>query len=235
MSDFSYVGGELEVFAHATQWKSYVRSILRRYLTGDILEVGAGIGSATQALCDGTGGRWVCLEPDAQLAGRIPVSTVPALRRCKVVVGTLSSLEPAESFDAIIYMDVLEHIADDAAELSLAARRLNPKGVVAVLSPALPWLYTPFDAAIGHHRRYTKKSLRAIAPPGLCEETCIYLDAVGFLASAANKLFLRSAAPSLSQIRFWDKCLVPVSRLTDGIVRHGFGRSILAVWRRVDQ
>lgn len=231
MTDFSYVGGELEVFAHATRWKSYVRSRLRPYLTGDVLEVGAGIGSATQAFCDGTMRRWVCLEPDPQLAARIPVSTVPALRRCEVVVGTLSDLQPAERFDAILYMDVLEHIEDDAAELSLAAGRLKPNGVVAVLSPALPWLYTPFDAAIGHHRRYTKQSLRVIAPPELREETCVYLDSVGFLASAGNKLLLRSAAPSVSQIRFWDKCLVPLSRLADGVLGYPFGRSILAVWR----
>ena len=73
MTDFAYVGNELVLFAGATTWKSYVRFRLRSYLSGDILEVGAGIGAATATFYDGTQRRWVCLEPDA-LADRIKSS-----------------------------------------------------------------------------------------------------------------------------------------------------------------
>ena len=68
MSDFQYMGSELEIFAHANNWKSYVQSQLRPYLIGDVLEVGAGIGGTTRALNDGTQRRWVCLEPDSAAA-----------------------------------------------------------------------------------------------------------------------------------------------------------------------
>jgi hypothetical protein len=57
-------------------------------------------------------------------------------------------------------------------------------------------LYTRFDAAIGHYRRYTKSSLRSIAPQGLQEKKCVYLDSLGLLASLGNKLFLHSPVPS---------------------------------------
>ena len=70
MSDFVYVGNELELFAGATIWKSYVHFRLRSYLSGDILEVGAGIGAATGTFYDGTQKGWVCLEPDRDLAER---------------------------------------------------------------------------------------------------------------------------------------------------------------------
>lgn len=78
---------------------------------------------------------------------------------------TLAALPRDSRFDTILYIDVLEHIADDRAELVEAARRLNPGGYLVVLSPAHQWLFTAFDAAIGHVRRYTAKSLRGFRLP----------------------------------------------------------------------
>lgn len=233
MNDFRYVGTELDVFVHATNWKSYVRANLRQYLRGDVLEVGAGIGAATQLLNDGTQRRWLCLEPDRLLANRIRSSLPPGLQNCEIVVGRLSDLALSEMFDAILYMDVLEHIEDDKTELARASSHLKLNGSLLVLAPALPWLYTPFDAAIGHHRRYTKLSLRAIVSDGLKEERIHYLDSIGMLTSVGNRLFLRSATPRVSQILFWDRVLVPLSTVIDPVVAHSFGRSILAIWRKV--
>jgi SAM-dependent methyltransferase len=232
MADFAYVGSELDMFACATTWKSYVRSHLRPYLSGDILEVGAGIGAATATFNDGTQRRWVCLEPDRALAQRIKPGISPALTNCEVITGTVSDLGPKELFDGILYMDVLEHIEADATELAHAAAHLKPNGILAILSPALPWLFTPFDAAIGHYRRYTKSSLRSIAPQGLREAKCIYLDSAGFLASLGNRLFLRAPIPSKAQIRFWDRFMVPISRFADRALGYAIGRSILVIWRK---
>jgi len=232
MTDFAYVGSELALFADATTWKSYVRFHLRPYLSGDILEVGAGIGAATAAFNDGTQRRWVCLEPDRSLADRIKSSLPRELTNCEVVVGTLSMLGPEEQFDGILYMDVLEHIEADAAELARAAAHLKPNGILAILAPALPWLYTRFDAAIGHYRRYTKNSLRSIAPQGLQEKKSVYLDSVGLLASLGNKLFLHSPVPSKAQIRFWDRSMVPISRFADRALGYMIGRSILVIWQK---
>jgi SAM-dependent methyltransferase len=232
MTDFVYVGNELELFADATTWKSYVHFHLQPYLSGDILEVGAGMGAATGTFNDGTPRRWVCLEPDRALADRIKPSLPPGLTNCEVIVGTLSDLGPGEQFDSILYMDVLEHIEADAAELARAALHLRPNGTLAILSPALQWLFTPFDAAIGHYRRYTKTSLRSIVPKGLRETKCIYLDSAGLLASLGNKLFLRSSIPSKAQIQLWDRAMVPISRYTDRALNYAIGKSILGVWQQ---
>lgn len=232
MTDFAYVGTELDLFAGATTWKSYVRSHLRPFLTGEVLEVGAGIGAATAAFNDGTARRWVCLEPDRALAERIRPGLPSKLANCEVVVGSLADFTPEERFDCVLYMDVLEHIEADGPEVARAAAHLKPNGALAVLSPALAWLFTPFDAAIGHYRRYSKNSLRSIAPPGVREAKCVYLDSAGLLASLGNKLFLRSPTPSEAQIRFWDRFMVPISRITDRLVAYAIGRSILMVWRK---
>jgi hypothetical protein len=109
---------------------------------------------------------------------------------------------------------------------------LKANGVIIVLAPAFPWLYTPFDAAIGHFRRYTRKSLRAVAPQGLQEEKCIYLDAFGILASAGNLLFLQASNASPGQMRFWDNYLVPISRFMDRALAYSLGKSVLGIWRK---
>jgi len=99
-----------------------------------------------------------------------------------------------------------------------------------VLAPAHAFLYTPFDCAIGHFRRYTTGTLRAIAPAGLRERKLVYLDSFGALALLGNRLLLRSALPTERQILTWDRFLVPGSRWLDPLLRHKAGKSVLGVW-----
>jgi SAM-dependent methyltransferase len=232
VAECKYVGNELEIFAHAVNWKSYVRAKIQRFLRGQVLEVGAGIGTGTQEFYDGTQERWVCLEPDPNLAQQIPVKSFPNSDRCEVRVGTLAELGDGEFFDCIVYMDVLEHIEDDRGEAKRAVQHLKQEGYLVILSPALPYLYTQFDHAIGHFRRYGKRSLRAIAPQGVKEETCVYLDCVGALTSLGNRMLLHSSSPRRYQILLWDRVLVPISRVADMAIGHSVGRSILIVWKR---
>jgi SAM-dependent methyltransferase len=237
--EFSYVGSELDLFATATTWKAYVRRQVAPYLGRDVLEVGAGQGGTTRALVAAAhpqARRWVGLEPDAELAGRlaraVEAGELPGY--CEARVGTLEAIDEGDPFDTLLYMDVLEHIEDDRAELARAAARLRPGGFVVVLSPAHPWLFTPFDRAIGHHRRYTLKTLRAAAPPdgGLEPVRMRYLDSVGMLASLGNRLVLRSAMPNPRQIAVWDRLMVPCSRVLDPLTGYLVGKSVLGVWRK---
>ena len=234
MSEFHYVGSELDLFAAARNWKSYWSLRLRPYISGDVLEAGAGIGSNTSVLSRDTTGRWVCLEPDARLLATLKenLATLGGKREFESVCGTLASLDPGDRFDTIVYIDVLEHIEDDAAELLRASQRLRPGGRVIVLSPAHQWLYTPFDEAIGHFRRYNRSSLRKLSPPGLEMQAMFYLDACGIAASSMNQIFLRQSMPTAEQIALWDRWIVPASRWVDPLVRHSIGKSVVGVWRK---
>jgi SAM-dependent methyltransferase len=229
-----YPGSELSLFARATNWKGYVARHLRPYVSGRVLDVGAGIGGNIQTLFSQAVQEWVALEPDPSLAASISAGvesgTFPDL--CRVVNGTIETIPVGAGFDTILYMDVLEHIADDRSEVRQAALRLAPAGRLAVLAPAHPFLFSPFDAAIGHHRRYTAATLRALTPPGLRLQICQTLDSIGFFASLANRLLLRSAHPTAAQIGFWDGVLVPLSRLVDPLTGFNVGKSVLVVWSR---
>lgn len=229
---YSYVGEELDLFSRATNWKNYYRRFLKKYLGNTVLEVGAGIGATTLSLCDGSNERWVCLEPDSELSKQIDL----LLREgrlspcCEVVNGTVNDV--SGQFDSVIYIDVLEHIEDDGAELKLAATHLKPGGFLIVLSPAHQTLYTAFDRAIGHYRRYDKNALIGIGPALLQGVEFIYLDSVGALASLGNKFLLKSSMPTFQQIAFWDKGLIPLSRIIDPILHYKVGKTIIGVWQR---
>jgi len=235
MTHAHYAGQELDVFAQAKNWKKYWSSAIRPYLTGDVLEVGAGLGANTEFLKSCRASSWTCLDPDPDLVCRIRnrFRTQPRMADCRIETGTTETLGSDCQFHAIIYIDVLEHIEKDREEVARASHLLRSGGRIIVLAPAHQWLYTPFDRAIGHLRRYNRKSLSACSPSDCEIERLVYLDSAGMLASLANRLFLRQAVPDLKQILFWDGFLVPLSQLLDHLTVYRLGKSILGVWRKV--
>jgi SAM-dependent methyltransferase len=233
MSEFKYVGSELDLFAGAQNWKAYWSRQIRPFLGDDILEVGAGIGSSTRYLGRGGRGRRLCLEPDPDLHGQLLRSfdeTEPS-QACEAVCGTLESLI-GKQFDTIVYIEVLEHIENDREELNQAASHLLPGGHLIVLAPAHQRLFSPFDVAIGHFRRYNRAMLRAISPSGLRLERMRYLDCAGLILSAANAFVLRQSMPTRLQLRIWDGWFIPFSRVFDRLFRYSVGKTIVAVWRK---
>jgi hypothetical protein len=72
----------------------------------------------------------------------------------------------------------------------------------------------------------------AISPQGVELESCRYLDSIGLAASVANLCFLKQSMPTRQQLHFWDTFIVPTSRVTDRLLRHSIGKTIVAVWRK---
>jgi 2-polyprenyl-3-methyl-5-hydroxy-6-metoxy-1,4-benzoquinol methylase len=229
---YSYIGSELELFAAATNWRAYFSSLLAPFIGARVLEIGAGVGSNIPCLHTPAVRQWTSVEPDPDLARRITerITNGELPGTCRVLVGTIESVEEMLPFNTVLYIDVLEHIADDAAELNCAARHLAPGGNLVVLAPAHQFLFSRFDAAIGHHRRYNAASLTAVTPARCRLRNCFMLDSFGFFASLANRFLLAATMPSARQIALWDKVLVPVSRVLDNVTGHKFGKSIVAVW-----
>lgn len=229
-----YVGSELELFQDATVWKRYWSAQLRPYIGTSVIEVGAGLGANTAYLNDGRARRWLCIEPDRALAERIEAGVAAGRLPANVEVrcGTLASVAPGATADTIVYIDVLEHIEDDRGEVRAAARRLVPGGHLIVLAPAHQSLFSPFDAAIGHFRRYSRRSLIALAGPELQLVRAFYLDAAGLLASAANRFILKDSTPTRAQIKLWDRVLVRCSHVADALTMRRLGKTVVAVWRR---
>lgn len=232
--EYLYPGSELHLFEKTANWKTYFAAKLIPYIKGDVLECGAGIGSNAAFLNNGTATTWVMLEPDVNMAAclnsKLTNKELPA--NTEIFKGTIKDLIPGRKFDVIIYIDVLEHIEHDALEITNAANYLKTGGRLIVLAPAFQFLYSPFDKAIGHYRRYTAWHLKNLTPSSLQLLQVIYLDSMGFFASAANRLLLNQSLPSIQQIKFWDKYLIPVSKIIDRLFFFSFGKSILAIWKK---
>ncbi len=64
------------------------------------------------------------------------------------------------SFDAVLALDVIEHIDDDRGAVARLGRMAKPGGFVLLTVPALPELFGEFDAVQGHRRRYLPETLR---------------------------------------------------------------------------
>ena len=233
MNKLQYDGSELDLFKYAMNWKGYWASLITNYLHGEVLEVGAGIGSNALLLRNGRQRRWVCLEPDGALARRLQTRLKASglESRCEVTSGTLETLAPEELFDVIMHIDVLEHIQDDRAELVRAASHLRPDGRLIVLAPAHEWLFSRFDEKIGHYRRYNKATLVDLVPKCLKLERLLYLDSVGLCASLTNRLLLRQTLPSLREIRIWDGIMIRCSKRLDSFLFYRVGKSVLGVWQ----
>ncbi len=232
MAHQKYVGSELDLFGTAMRWKTYYTNMIRPYLGTSVLEVGAGLGMTTQHLCANQHGRWVCLEPDPDLAARIEQRINQGrLSQCEVRNGILEQLPETDRFDSILYIDVIEHIYDDAAQLRQATNRLAYGGHLIILAPAHYFLFSEFDKSIGHHRRYTKQSLSAAVPDELSLTLLRYIDSLGLLLSLGNR-FLNQRLPNKWQIDFWDRFIVPVSAISDKALNYRIGKSVLGIWQK---
>jgi 2-polyprenyl-3-methyl-5-hydroxy-6-metoxy-1,4-benzoquinol methylase len=228
----NYIGSELMLFQNATTWKKYFESKLKPYIFGNVLEVGAGLGGTTPYLHNDNVDQWTCLEPDPKLATFIKekLSTGRLPNNCKVFTGTIDDIR--DDFNTILYIDVIEHIENDRKELERAYQKLKYGGYLVILVPAFQIMYSEFDKAIGHYRRYTVNTLKAAVPNEMHLEKIAYLDSLGLVASIMNKLMLKQTSPSEKQILFWDRVIVPLSKLTDKLFFYQFGKSLIGIWRK---
>lgn len=64
-------------------------------------------------------------------------------------------------FDALLALDVIEHLDDDRGAVMRMASLLKPGGLAIISVPALPELFSDFDEVQGHRRRYVPETLRA--------------------------------------------------------------------------
>ncbi len=231
-TEIPYVGNELGLFKSARNWKAYFSSKIGECISGDVLEVGAGIGVNTEFIV--RAGRGIksitLLEPDPDQTAQISIQGLNFEGDLSVVTGTIADV--SGRYDSILYIDVIEHIEDAAAELIRAREALKPGGFLIVLVPAYAFLFSEFDRQIGHFRRYNRKALRREIPTGMTRRKEFYLDSMGFFASLANRYVLKQSTPTESNIKFWDKGLIPLSKITDVLTFNQVGKSLIGIYQK---
>ncbi len=231
--DPAHLHEALSVFREAVNWKAYWSKAIAPYVGTRVLEAGAGVGANTALFLNSQPDRkWFCMEPDLELVEHLKRSR-DSQGKPNLIASTVEAFSKTAKFDSIMYIDVLEHIKDDEGELRRASELLAPGGRLIVLSPAYAFLYSEFDRAIGHYRRYSSGALNELTPEGMRLVRMRHLDSVGLVLSLANRMLLRQGQPTRGQIIFWDRVIIPLSKVIDPLIGCKAGRSIIAVWERV--
>lgn len=225
---------DLRQMAQAQNYQRWQFQMVVPFLAGEVLEVGGGIGNFTPQIA-AVATFVTSLEPNEycfrQLAEKIaPVKNAAAHRA--TVESLHQVIPPGKKFDAIVLMNVLEHIRDDAAVLAELAKFLSPAGRIVVLVPAGQWAFGPADTRLGHYRRYTKGyTRRLVAGLALELEKLRYYNFVGIWGWWWNARFARRENQSDAQIRFFDGWIVPVLARLEKFLPPPIGQSLLFVTR----
>jgi SAM-dependent methyltransferase len=218
---------EIEAGGNYTAW---IVDRARPYLRGRVLDAGAGTGTFTETVAR-VADEVVALEPDPRFVDvlRDRFADDP---RVHVVHGETESLSAeVGEFDAIVCFNVLEHVHDDEHALRVFYDRLRVGGALLLLVPAHPSLVAPFDRAVGHVRRYSRRQLaRSLDDAGFVVEALRHVNPVGALGWFVRMRLLRQREWPTTSFRVFDR-LVPLLRPLDAL-HLPFGLSLWAVARR---
>jgi 2-polyprenyl-3-methyl-5-hydroxy-6-metoxy-1,4-benzoquinol methylase len=232
-----YAADDLETMSEAVRYQAHVFGLVRPYVGTQVLEVGCGIGTMSRQLLELNDRlRLVCIEPNvncatrarAELGGDSRVTIrVTHLEEC-----SRADLQ-AEQFDTVVCVNVLEHIEDDVRALSLFREIVaGTGGQVVIFVPAIQGIYGPHDAALGHHRRYSKPSLiAAFTAAGLDVVRMNYTNPIGLLGWMYNLYISGNTEHTTNQVRLFDRFVAPWALPLERMVVPPIGLSLFAVGR----
>ena len=223
-----YQGKELENFDIAKFWRKYIYFQIKLFLKNEILEVGAGIGSFTKNYKDSFS-RITLIEPDKYNFKQLKKN----LKGKNITILNTSIKKIKKKFNCILYMNVLEHIKDHEKEINFAISKLYRNGFLIILVPAHQKLFTEFDKAVGHYRRYSMNFFKKKFKNSVLEKL-IFLDFFGYFLYFFNNLFLKKEVyPSKFKILIWDKIFTPITIVIDFLIRYKFGKNILCIYKKI--
>ena len=233
----AYPGTELEAMSVASNYHSWILEIFKPYLGAHLVEVGAGIGSFSELILT----QHVCktlslVEPSDSMYEQLRIHlrqldsgvTVDLYHATFVAAADLIKSEQAP--DSIIYVNVLEHIADDEGELEAVRRTLSASGRVFIFVPALKWLFGAFDERVGHVRRYSKSELeQKLRRAGFKILRSSYFDFPGIAPWWFMYCLMRSVTMDPEAVRFYDQFIIPTVRRIESVVTMPIGKNVIAI------
>lgn len=230
---FTYSGEELDAMAAARNYYRWIAGRFAPFLGRRVVEAGAGIGTfAEHLLRAAPGAELTLVEPAA--------NNYPHLRarfaehpRVRTRQGYLEDAGEAGSADAVVAVNVMEHVHDDAAFVRAAHRLLAPGGHLLLFVPALPAIYGTLDEAFEHVRRYTRKTLAArLREAGFAPPRVRYTNLPGVAAWWLSGRVLRRRTVSPRDAALYDRWVIPWVAALERVWAPPVGQSLIAVARK---
>lgn len=228
---------ELTELSGAGRFTSWIVAALQPALGRRVLEVGAGLGSIAAEIAAADSSRRVtAIEPAANVFPALHdrAAEHDNLDAFQVTSSELAHQEMGHRFDSVVYVNVLEHISDDVAELITATELLEPGGRLGVFVPAMPALYGSLDYKSGHYRRYTAEQLRSVMEQaGFVDIDVRYLDVLGVVPYWLMYRVLHVSHLDRVSSSGYDRVIVPLSRGLQRLApRPPRGKNLIATARR---
>ena len=230
-----YAADDLETMSEAKRYQSHVFELLRPHVGSNVLEVGCGIGTTSLRLAE-IAERLVCIEPNLNCVSRARAA-LDGHPKISLKICHLEECDRAEMvrerFDTIVCVNVLEHIEDDVKALALFREVVaGTNGKALIFVPAVQRIYGPHDAALGHHRRYSRRSLTAaFTAAGLVTESIRYTNPIGLLGWMYNLYVSGNTEHTSGQVRLFDRLVAPWALPLERVVTPPIGLSLFAVGR----
>jgi len=237
--DPSYGSDYAELYHHHWWWRAREAILLREIAAlplppaerAEILDVGCGNGLFLPELA--RFGRPTGIEVERAL-----VRDDAPLRECIRHEPLESPYWEGRAFDLVLALDVVEHIADDAAFVARLAARVRPGGFLLATVPAFPSLWDAHDERNHHQRRYRRAGFEALLAPHGALVTVRHLFPSLFVAKWLVARVNRGPAAAIDQTALpgpaVSRSLAALLRAEDrvlGPLRLPFGSSLLAVLR----
>ncbi|OJX68170.1 class I SAM-dependent methyltransferase [Magnetospirillum sp. 64-120] len=226
-----YDGHDLEALSDLPRYQDWILSRFAPHLCGDVIEYGAGIGNIARMVRPQVS-RLTLVEPALNLLPRLRerFADDPAVTVAGASIEEHAALQPEASYDAVMLVNVLEHVVDDGLVLRQFHRLLRPGGHLLLFVPALPALFSKMDKILGHHRRYRRVELSdAVQSAGLTVRRCHYLDAAGALAWWLVFTKGGSTCFDPTSAMVFDRAVVPVMRPLENLCRPPWGKNLVLV------
>jgi 2-polyprenyl-3-methyl-5-hydroxy-6-metoxy-1,4-benzoquinol methylase len=216
----------------AIRYTDWIANQIQPHCGPRVLEVGAGIGNISSRLLRHA--EYVCaLEPNPAcfetLGRRLEREPGFECRPWRVEDCDLDFIA-SRRIDTIVCVNVLEHVDNDLDALKRLRGLLDgPAGRIALVVPAIPAAYGPIDAALGHYRRYSRARLQSVlTQAGFSVTSLHYSNLIGLLGWFFNARITRRVQQSDTQIRIFDRLIVPWSSPMERFFRPPIGLSLVA-------
>jgi len=225
-----YDGNELNALKEACNYYSWMFHEFSIFMTGRILEVGAGIGVFSKYLSRLPIKQLVCLEPSFNL--------VPLLQQningnpVSIVSQDLEqfSFSNQYPFDTVVCVNVLEHIKDDIRALLIMNDLLKSNGKLCLFVPAMPYLYGSLDKSFKHYRRYSRRGIELIlVNAGFQVIKSKYFHLAGILTWLLMGKVLQWKSWDPTIVKFYDRIITPIISKIETNIPPPIGQSLLLV------
>ena len=229
--DLVYFGKDLEAMSFAQNYHRWIVDEFAPFLGQHVAEVGAGVGNVSQMLLDRHIEKLAAFEPDQRMFAELERALAPE-PRAHAVQGFFGPEQAGADYDALVYVNVMEHVEHDRREMAHAFRALRPGGHLLVFVPALQWLYSPFDKKVGHYRRYTKRGLVGKAKAAGFEiAKARYFDVAGVLPWYVNFVLLKNEMAG-GAVSLYDNAVVPIMKRVERVLPLPLGKNVLLAARK---